>query len=553
MKIKGRLLDRVSSRVEAAYAGKDNVIQLTDVPCELTFKTGQAYVEHEDEKHNYLPCFKLRGIIDEVRGDFPYNISCVYFGSDDQSSLTKTISYYPSPKELAHMITVGGFYSKRFEIPDVIRENTYSFPALVDLTIVPPPNPAAYEAATYDPMADELDVNSVNLPVVYVKIKGSGVTRKTDPLLDYYGIDLDNDFQAFAMTAESSGYRQPQLLEYIPEPEPEPEPEQAVTDMPQQVDEAHYITPEEEAELLADRSTQYAPQQEEIVHEFVAGDPEDALLTRLSQDIDRRVRDRHVSEEVNYEQVFGPKKSQHSNDLLSMRRRELESRNEKTNQPKPEKQPDKQPAKANERTVGEKSLSTSDARSMPRSEIAKPVPEKPAVKRPTNVSQLMTAAAARAAERARSARLTNPETPQKVAENKMDFNPEANAFVADKREQDAPVKGEEKDVHTLQDMHGADVADAREQSKIDDQRALELAQEAARAAQESVNAAKQAANSRPEGKPAAGFTGSAAMRAAIAERVGRHAARQAAPVDRTGLLPDMPEQADVPSDDNEYI
>lgn len=489
MKIKGRLMDKVSSRVETAYAGKDGVIHLTDVPCELTFKTGQAFVEHEDEKHHYLPCFKLRGIIDEVRGEFPYNISCIYFGLDDQAALTKTVSYYPSPKELAHMITVGCFYSRRFEIPDVIRENTYSFPALVDLTIVPPPNPSAYEAATYDPMADELDINSVNLPVVYVKLKGSGVTRKTDPLLDYYGIDMDGDFQMFAMTAESSGYREPQLLEYIPEPEPEPEPEQSVTDLPQKVDEAHFITPEEEAELLADRDVRLPEQQEDVVHEFVAGDPEDALLTQLSRDIDKRVHSRYVADEVTYDKVFAARRREHSNDLLSTRMREKEAHEESKNKPVPK------PVMAKEtpEDTHEKVSFGKDARVAPRSEIATPVSETKATpRRSLSVSDIMAAASAKVAERNR--RLTRPDDPEKMVENKMDFNSEANTFVQEKREAEKEVNDViNKDDKSVQEMNGADVADTAAQARVNDMHTVDVAKDTARSVQERIMASAAAA------------------------------------------------------------
>ena len=478
-------MDKGSSRVEAAYAGKANVIKLENVPCELTFKAAAAYVEHEDEKHHYLPCFKLRGIIDEVRGDFPYHISCVYFADDDQPELTKTISYYPSPKELAHMIEVGGFYSRRFAVPDVISENTYSFPALVDMTIVPPPNPAAYEAAAYDPMADAMDLSSVNLPVVYVRLKGSGVTRKTDPLLDYYDVDLDDSFQMFAMTAESSGYREPQLLEYITEPESEPEAEQMATDVVQRVDDVHYITPEEEAQLLSGKDTSFQKEMEDVEPAFKPANPEDALLLKTSDEIAHRVREKHGDKVISYDKVFGNRGREHQDDLLNSRMHEMADKTrdkvldarEKTGES--EKVTDK--VKVNETTTPS---FTQDIRKVSLEPIAKPVsePEKP--KRPSFSSIIMTEAAARAAERRN--KLTQPDVPQQQADVKMDFNPEANEFVKKNREDSAVVSNEtnDKDMYALQDVQGADVADAREQAKVDDQHAIDLVQDVARAVQQ---------------------------------------------------------------------
>ena len=59
----------------------------------------------------------------------------------------------------------------------------------------------------------------MNLPTVYLELVGTGINRKNDKLLDYYGIDFESDYPMYSLTAESSGYVDPPLMMYIEEPQ----------------------------------------------------------------------------------------------------------------------------------------------------------------------------------------------------------------------------------------------------------------------------------------------------------------------------------------------
>lgn len=284
MKLRAALNDNYRAKREQAYMSRNDVITLQKVPCEMTFRATAAWMSHESEKHHYLPVFHLTGQIEEIHGNFPYNVSSLNFaGEDVQRGLQRDILYYPSPKELAHLIETGKFYTDRFELPEILTANTYSFPALVDLTIVPPPHPAAYEKASYGNTvgADEIDRN--NLPIFYVTLAGTGIDRKKDALLDYYGIDVDMDYPAYVLTAESSGYTAPTLMEYVVEP--------PMLDVGPTVDNTLYMSAEEEAELRRQReqAQQVKEQTPTADYEMTA---EDIELAQAQRNIEERVASR---------------------------------------------------------------------------------------------------------------------------------------------------------------------------------------------------------------------------------------------------------------------
>lgn len=330
IKLKGHLAEKLSSRIETAYMTENDVIELKNVPCEIVFESTQTFIDHEGAEHNYLPFFHMMGRIKEITGDFPYHVSGLYFADEDKTNLERDILYYPSPKELAHLIEVGKFYSSKFRIPPVLDTNTYSFPALLDLTIIPPPDPTSYEVAAYDPIgAENADHDNVNLPIFYVGIVGSGINRRTDRLLDYYGIEFDGDFPCFAMTAESSGYTEPQLLEYMTEPEPDPvyedEDDAERNGVFQHEDmSSHYITPEEEAELLEGLNVGQKEPQAEAEPNYQPSNPEDMLLAQADRNIIARVRER--SEQTL--QNSRDRQRSHSDDLVNERVAEMLDRGE---------------------------------------------------------------------------------------------------------------------------------------------------------------------------------------------------------------------------------
>lgn len=287
MRLKGLLLEKYQSQVEHAYMrGASDAIVLEDVPCEMTFESAQGFIEHENEQHQFLPVFHLMGYITSIQGDFPFHISSLYFDDTDKMSLAKDCLYYPSPDELAHMIQTGKYFSEHFEIPDILDRNTYSFPARVSLTIIPPPNPDAYESAVLSGTLGSEEIDRLNLPIVYVGFLGSGVSRKTDKLLDYYGIDLDPDFHTFALTAESSGYTDPPLMNYIPAPEiPEEIVQEDLSD--------YYLTEEEERQMLdtgkEKESQAYMESMQDLGTQYPQVDMETVIIAKADRAIERRL------------------------------------------------------------------------------------------------------------------------------------------------------------------------------------------------------------------------------------------------------------------------
>lgn len=274
-KLKGLLMDSFQSKVERSYL-QEHAMVVENVPCEMTFEATSAFIEHESEQHQFLPVFHLTGYVTELHGDFPCNVSSIYFGEMDKQYLEKDCLYYPSPKELSHMIETGGFFTKRFQIPEILHRNTYSFPAMVNLTVVPPEQVVAG-------MSEE-DANKTAIPLMYVSLQGSGVSKKNDKLLDYYGVEFDEDFPMYALTAESSGYTDPPLMEYITEMKPVEE--QKTADL----GDDYYITEEEEVNLVR------AKEQEQATTSFVPDyqhvDAEDMLLASADRKIARRMEEK---------------------------------------------------------------------------------------------------------------------------------------------------------------------------------------------------------------------------------------------------------------------
>lgn len=304
VRLKGVLMNHLHSMFEQNLFS--NAIKLQDVACEMTFQTAQGYMEFENEKHSYLPVFHLIGSITEIRGDFPLHISSLYFGDEDRPYLTKDILYYPNPQEIAHMITVGQFYTKRFRVPAILDTQVYTFPARVNLTIIPSPNPAMYERATYGgDFVAETDMEKLNLPIVYVDFAGTGVTRKTDKLLDYYDIDFEEDFEIYPLTAESSGYVNPPLMMYMDAPEAVMEHDGVPENMAEM-----YITREEEMQMIRDQREreQQQQQQQEIIQEpqFQSEQQmshEDLLIAKAARSIEQRVANRVCENEMETENV----------------------------------------------------------------------------------------------------------------------------------------------------------------------------------------------------------------------------------------------------------
>ena len=105
MKLQAFLMENIQSKMEQAYMQNAEVLTLKNVPCEMEFEAISGWMEHESEKHQYLPVFHLTGRIKEVHGNFPYNVSSLTFAETDMNQkLQKDILYYMKPDELAHWI-----------------------------------------------------------------------------------------------------------------------------------------------------------------------------------------------------------------------------------------------------------------------------------------------------------------------------------------------------------------------------------------------------------------------------------------------------------------
>lgn len=513
MKLKGMLATNLQALLESHML--DDAIVLENVPCEMTFVATQAYMENESEKNNYLPVFHIMGNVTEIHGDFPFHISGLYFDENDKPFLSKDCLYYPSPDELAHMITTGKYFSKYFKIPDILGANTYSFPALVNLTIIPPPNPVAYENATYNGgFTAETDTEKLNLPIVYVGLAGSGINRKNDKLLDYYGIDLDESFETYALTAESSGYTEPSLMMYFEEPEMVNE------DAVQQDMSDYYITPEDEANLL---KTQREHEQQAEVQpmldksEYQMHDMEDVIIAKADREINKRIDNRKTlqsQETLNLDKSVEHEKSV---DLDLEKVDTVEKTAEPVAEPitesktmvKDDNMLSFEPAQ--EEVAATKALDSSDyiqddehvnddAKTASESDgltaddyiSEQPVEEVVETEPVENIEPVEDIVVTDDMTSVESESKTQaPDVPQKQADVKMDLNPESNMYVEQKRDETHDLVDVESDASDLQNMEGADVEDAALQAKIDEQHAKDLARDVAKQKQVEVVEEKQ--------------------------------------------------------------
>lgn len=482
LKLRALLADDYRSKIEHSYMTNDEFIVLHGVPCEMTFESSGGWLEFESEQHSYLPLFHITGRVKSISGNFPYNVSTLFFADSDLQKMKKDILYYMNPEELAHMITVGRFFTDQFKLPEILVRNEYSFPCLVDLTIIPPENPVAYEQMTYSGGVTEDSVGGIgkdNLPIFYVGMAGTGITRKQDPLLDYYGIDFDEDYPVYALTAESSGYTDPPLMEYITEPIQEAE--EVLEDVDEMyMDDRELIETQEEKEEMAD----FVHEKNDKIPDF-----EDVIVEEAYRRIKRRVDSKgKFGLEENME---SQQERQDREAMEEMMRREKEQAEAEAR--KKEEQKRKQ-------TTLDKLASLSQM-------LQKPATPKPVVKEEPKQDVLQeTGETPHVVERfaveqpkqqeetpvffveentvqgkdvtAESKKLTQPENPQQMKEVLMDLNPEKRETVEEKKaemEGQTGLDADETDFRKLSDAKGADVSDARLQTKLDEAKALQEA------------------------------------------------------------------------------
>lgn len=293
VRLKGFLATHAQSRLELSYADKSQMTELKDFPCEMTFTASDLFLEHESEQHHYLPYLHFVGQITELRGDFPYQVSSLYFGEGDNASLKRDVYYYPTPEELSHLILHGKLYSKDFEPSSILKGNTYSLPVKVDLSVLPPENEALYQGmlTTGATLQDMANTERANVPIIYAAIKGSGVDKENDSTISYYGLEFEDAFPQMVMTAESSGYTDPPLcsMDYWPDPDvKELMSEQDLSD--------YYISPEEEAELMRAKSEQQQVAEPTVDVPVQTLDAEERLLAQADRQIASRIAERRAQQ-----------------------------------------------------------------------------------------------------------------------------------------------------------------------------------------------------------------------------------------------------------------
>ena len=499
IRLQAKLMGKLSSHIEESYLRQQDIITLENIHAEMVFQTTQAFMEHESQKHEYLPCFHLVGSITEIRGDFPFGVSALYFNNVDSQQMIKDVIYYPSPEELVHLIQTGKYYSKHFDIPPILKTNEYSFPCLVNLTIVPPPNQALYEQNLSMKFDDLEDEDKVNLPIFYIGVLGTGVSRRNDRLLDYYGIDLEDGYEQFVLTAESSGYTDPQLLTYMEAPVIE-ETAQA------QVSDEHYITPEEEAEMLHTAAERQRMAEEEAAAQvaldarvdFHEATPEDALLARSDRAVSRRMEAMFAGGRMSLEakkrqsemmaKAEAAKQAQADKSKLTepdtnqqWKEVKMDLNPERNDYVSTKRDDDKkqQPVASDANlfeTMKREGADVADAREQVKIDEAhmKDMALDQAVQQQ---QQAVAQTTEKPAQQDDKTKLTEPDTNQQWKEVEMDLNAEQNTYVSEKREEDKEKADVPKDTDLFETMkrEGADVADAREQAKVDEAHAKDMA------------------------------------------------------------------------------
>lgn len=425
LRLKAFLADTHKTRLQQAYKQNANIMVLKDVPCEMKFISSNGWLEHESEQHQFLPILHVKGNILELHGNFPYNVTTLVFDEDTAKRLDKDILYFPTPSELSHLIETGKYFTKHFQLPKVLTNNAYDFPVRVNLTIIKPDDETAYNSANFV-------LEKENLPVFYVEFAGTGVNKKNDKLLDYYGIDFDSDYEMYVLTAESSGYTDPPLMNYVTEPEIEHD-ESSKEDTAD-----YYLSPEEENSLIRAKTVEKekAEQHIEFTDDYQFTD-EDILIASADKNIEKRIAERRKALE---------------NQQITVKK-------------------DVEPVELDSQLTG-------DITNL----LASVTGQNLNIKNDPVVSQSIQSDNTN--ERVNeSDKKIAPDMPEQIAEIKMDLNPFENSVVKqeqkEKAENTAGLENNEDDLNKLADTQGADVSDTRLQAKVDEAKAFDAAKSVA--------------------------------------------------------------------------
>ncbi len=494
----------MSIRLQAKLSAKQDIrlqsqmmkdaTKVENLPCEMTFQTTGAYVRHESEKNGFLPVLQLRGHVTEIRGNFPFGISSVYFSEDDKPELTKECTYLLSPDELSHIITTGAYFTPRFKVPEILSKNKYTFPVMVNAMVIPPNDLEAYERATYGGgFVATTDEEKMNVPMMYVDLKGTQPNREKDALIDYYDLDFDQKFDNYVLTAESTGYS-PSLGMYIEAPVVE---EQVHTEKQNGFSMEGQLMMEPEPEQEHQAESQETVERLEPIH-YPEVSKEDVMLEVASQNVRDKVRTKYqemiavkaaevplydieVKEQFMAEPEVNPAFTQQETKTSPFIG--LSPRTPKTEKPvsvahvddKPQffnpfesvSSADEELPTLNPFTITPSNSTSDDIRNNLRDNILGVGMKKPAIPQEQVIF----------------------EKESQIPSEKM-FEAAHDDVNGKQDSTDMPMEDENTDMNILEDAHGGDVSDARMQTKLDEARAREAARNVAVDTQADISADK---------------------------------------------------------------
>lgn len=478
MRFPVKLSDDIEAMLQTAYAEQDGVVKLKGVPAQMKFQCTDCYMDHEGEDKHYLPVFHMSGYIKEVRGDFPYGTTSLYFDEGDKQELTKDLRYYPTPDEMVHLIQTGKFYTDRFQLPSILKQE-YELPCTVDLTIVPPIDEVTYEGSLSSDINELSDDAQSNLPIFYAKVTGTGVSKENDETLRYYGIDLDKTYENFYLTAESSGYTEPTLMQYVTEPPMKKE-------IQSEMGKDYYLSEEESRQMRREAQMREQQAQDEVVQEAEKGaQAEVAQVSEFDMEVAEAARNvgRRLEERFGGQRMSA--KALRETDIQRAQSDKLEERDQRQQYLENEMDfnPDRNEYVDNDADESKKQLDDEPIEEQDSFDVEnKEGGDAIDIDDQKKIDEAHTRDMARETAEAQQNRvvaennddkLGERDVPQQATEVKMDLDMEHNKYVEDKRNEEKSVHEivkeiSERDEHDNEKLEGADVSDIDDQKKVDE-------------------------------------------------------------------------------------
>lgn len=114
---------------------KDNMVVQSDVDALLTLSVERAYMAFDDHKHNCRPYMVLVGYPRQLEGQFPFGVTNINY-MDDTNVMPVVYRYDMTRNNLAELARKG-LYEPDFEIPPIIKNNSFILPCTVSLVGMP--------------------------------------------------------------------------------------------------------------------------------------------------------------------------------------------------------------------------------------------------------------------------------------------------------------------------------------------------------------------------------------------------------------------------------